>query len=113
MEDILEELVGEIWDEDDVVEEPFSALPDGTYEIDAEMDIEDVFDLISFEDPEGTEWEHESIGSWAYENFGGIPKENESFSYHNLEITALKIKKHRILKLLVRVNEIEKGGDEE
>ena len=113
VEDILEELVGEIWDEDDVVEEPFVKISENTYEVDAELDIEELFDLISFEDPEETQWDHKSIGAWAYEEFVRIPKENEKFTYHNLEITATRIRKHRILKLLVRVNEIVEGGEEE
>ena len=52
VEDILEELVGEIWDEDDEVVESFIRLEDGRFEIDAGMSVEDAFELMGFEDPQ-------------------------------------------------------------
>lgn len=55
VEDILEELVGEIWDEDDVIEEPMVEIGDGVYEVGADETVSDVFDQLGYEDPENDE----------------------------------------------------------
>ncbi|MDO4750156.1 MAG: hemolysin family protein, partial [Eubacteriales bacterium] len=86
VEDILEELVGEIWDEDDEVEESFVPLGGGRYEIDAEMTVGAVFSRMDYrpvhEDPE---LDHKHMGEWAYEQFGRIPSERDAFRYEDLE----------------------------
>jgi CBS domain containing-hemolysin-like protein len=109
IEDILEELVGDIWDEDDVVEETFRTLPDGSLEADAEASIEDTFEYLAFTDPEDTEWNHKLLGEWAYEQFELLPKEGDFFDYHGLRFTISSMKNHRILKLTVR--RVPEGGD--
>jgi len=111
VEDILEELVGEIWDEDDEVVENFTPLPDGSFLLDPELDMEESFELVGFEDPEDTDWEHKLIGEWAYENFSGIPREGERFCYHNLEVTVERMRQQRILKLRLRL--LPQPSDEE
>ena len=101
VEDILEELVGEIWDEEDVAREDFAALPNGEYEVSADMDMEDLFDRLNYTDPEDTEWEHKPLGEWVYEQFDMIPAEGESFTWHGLRVTVASIEHRRILKLRV------------
>lgn len=99
VEDILEELVGEIWDEDDLVVEPCVDHGDGTFSFDAGVDIEDAFAFMDFEDPSGTEFDHKLMGEWAYEQFDAIPREGESFDYNGLRITVEKVQKRRIMTL--------------
>lgn len=112
VEDILEELVGEIWDEDDVVEEPFTALSDGAWDCEAEMNVCDVFELLEFDDPEeNDEFTNKLLGEWAYEQFAAIPSVGDAFAYHGLEVTVIKMQHNRILRL--RVAYSEKGGAEE
>ena len=115
IEDMLEELVGEIWDEDDVVEEPISELPDGTLRVDAEETVSDVFEHLGFEDPEeNEELVNTQMGEWAYEQFTAIPTVGESFEYHGLEVTVDQMEHNRILKLKVSLREEkEKGGEEQ
>ena len=62
VEDIIEELVGEIWDEDDVAQVECRALGGDTYEVSADMDMEDLFDELGYDDPEDTDWEHKPVG---------------------------------------------------
>ena len=114
IEDILEELVGEIWDEDDVVEEPITDLGDGLFRVDAEETVSDVFEHLGFEDPEeDEELVNTQMGEWAYEQFTAIPRVGESFSYHNLSVTVDEMEHNRILKLKVALlPEEEEGGED-
>lgn len=114
VEDILEELVGEIWDEDDVVEEPVVELGEGVYEVDAEESVTDVFETVGFEDPEeDEELVNTRMGEWAYEQFTAIPHVGESFSYHNLSVTVSAMEHNRIRKLRVKLLPAEEGGADE
>ena len=114
IEDILEELVGEIWDEDDVVEESVTALGNDEYSVSADEHVSDTFEEIGFEDPEDNEELVDTVlGAWAYENFGAIPHEGESFLYHNLKVTAEEMDHNRIVRLkLAILPEKEEGGAE-
>ena len=74
VEDILEELVGEIWDEDDVVEESFVPLGGGRVEVSADLTVGDVLDRLDYEpDEPDEELEYKLMGEWAYEQFDRIP----------------------------------------
>ena len=115
VEDILEELVGEIWDEDDVVEESFVELGDGVYMVGADESVSDVFEQLGFEDPEGDEeLVNTLMGEWAYEQFSAIPKVGDSFQYHQVQVTVAAMTHNRILKLKVALlPETEEGGQAE
>ena len=115
VEDILEELVGEIWDEDDVVEESFVELGDGIYMVDADESVTDVFEQLGFEDPEADEeLVNTLMGEWAYEQFSAIPKVGDSFQYHQVQVTVAAMTHNRILKLKVALlPETEEGGQAE
>ena len=112
VEDILEELVGEIWDEEDVVEEPVVLLPDGSYEVDADQSVSDVLELLGLDDPEeNEELINTLMGEWAYEQFTAIPKPGDSFTYHRVLVTVSSMEHNRILKLNVRlIPEDTEGG---
>lgn len=105
VEDILEELVGDIWDESDVVEEPIVKLDEGRWLADADTTLADVFDAMEFEDPEDENDEANLLlGQWCYEHFGSIPKCGQSFDYHNLKVTVDRIEHNRIMKVLLEVH---------
>ena len=113
VEDILEELVGEIWDEEDVVEEPIVSLPDGSYLVDADQSVSDVLELFGIDEGE-EELINTLMGEWAYEQFTSIPKPGDSFSFEGLQISVAEMDHNRILKLNVsRAPEEEKaeGGE--
>ncbi len=112
VEDILEELVGEIWDEEDVVEEPIVELSDGVYEVDADESVSDVFEHLGYEDPEGDdELVNTLMGEWAYEQFPAIPQPGDSFRYHRVSVTVAGMEHNRILKLRVTLLPEDEGGE--
>ena len=110
MEDILEELVGEIWDEDDVVEEPYVALDNGEWDCTAEMTVSDVFELLELDEDDDDEFTNKLLGEWAYEQFDNIPSVGDSFEYDNVAVTVSEMRNNRILRLRVRL--IDEGGEE-
>lgn len=102
VEDIVESLVGEIWDEEDEIEDPFMYLRNGSYVVDAEETVEDAFDFIGFKDPENDEsLTNKRIGEWVYEHFSMIPKAKEHFEYHGLRIYVARMDHNRIRKVMI------------
>ena len=92
MEDILEELVGEIWDEHDEVEEPFRQLSENTYLVDCTVTLDDFCDFFDVE----SDSESVSLGGWIMDQMQRIPEKGDQFTYENLTITATEIDDHRI-----------------
>lgn len=115
IEDILEELVGEIWDEDDVVEEAFMSLGNNVYLVDAEETVSDVFDEIDFEDPnEDERFTNLLVSDWVYEHFPKIPQVGDSFEYEGVKVTVSLMEHNRILRVrVVAPALVEEGGEDE
>ena len=103
-EDILEELVGEIWDEDDRAVRNVVPMTDGSYSVNPEEHVLDVLDELG---AEYTEEQEESIGhklmnELAYEAFPSIPVAGDSFHYLGTKISVLVMRHNRIMRLKVR-----------
>ena len=106
IEDMLEELVGEIWDEDDDVEEPLIKIDDSEVSVSADEHVQDVFEELAFQDPENDESLADKVlGAWAFEKFGSIPKTGDSFNYHGLVVEVAEMDHNRIVRLKVRREE--------
>jgi len=101
MEDVLEQLVGEIWDETDVVEEEIVERSDGQYELDGDMVISDFLELVGIREKD-FEAESETVGGWTIEMFGAFPEVGESFEYENLCVSVLEMDGLRVEKVLVK-----------
>jgi len=110
MEDMLEELVGEIWDEHDEVVETYRQVADNTYEMDGAMDFED---FCSFFDME-IESESVSFSGWIAEQLGKIPSVGDKFEFGGLSVTVTAVDSHRVDKaMVVKVSDPEAAEDDE
>ena len=100
MEDVLEQLVGEIWDETDEVETPVTRLDGNTVEVAGDENIYDFFEEIDC-DTRNFESEFNTVGGWATEQFERIPEEGEFFEWNGLKVTVDEMDDARILRLRV------------
>ncbi len=101
MEDVLEQIVGDIWDETDTVELEVTQRDDGSFELDGAMTLTDFLELLEINE-HSFEAESETVGGWVIESFDGFyPKVGDSFQYENLTITVLSMDGRRVEKVLV------------
>lgn len=99
LEDILEELVGEIWDEHDEVIENFRKQEDGSYLISCSADLTDLYDLFSLTG----ECDAATVSGWVMEQLGHIPNLGDRFSAEGLDVTVTKVDHRRVLEIKVVV----------
>ena len=111
LEDILEELVGEIWDEHDEEEVLYGEIAEGEYWVDGRFDLESFFGLYEMEKKD-EEFESNTIGGWVTETYGGIPPVGETVRFENLEIKIVKTTKKKVLKVRSKRVEIVEEDEE-
>ena len=110
LEDILEELVGEIWDEHDEEEVLYGEIAEGEYWVDGRFNVENFFELYEVETGD-REFESNTIGGWVTEIYGGIPPVGETVAFDDLEIKIVKTTKKKVLK--VRSKRVERLEEDE
>ena len=109
MEDILEELVGEIWDEHDEVVENYKELEDGKYRVDCSVNLDDFSEFFSVE----IESDAVSLGGLVMELHEELPEVGDSVICAGLEITVAEMDSHRVVAAeVVRLPEEEEGAEE-
>jgi CBS domain containing-hemolysin-like protein len=109
LEDILEELVGEIWDEHDEEEVLYGKINEGEYWVDGKCSLDELFELYEELKGDCEDCEANTVGGWVTEMYGEIPPIGQILRYEYLEIKIVKATKQKVLK--VRVNALE--DDEE
>ena len=97
MEDILEELVGEIWDEHDEEEVFLRKIAPDTWLVDAGMDFDDFAEFFQLK----TDSEMVSVSGWVMEQFGRVPEAGDSFVFESLTVRVTKVENHRIEEIQV------------
>lgn len=108
LEDIVEELVGEIWDEHDEVVEEFKKQSDGSYVISCSADLTDLYDLFAITG----DCDANTVSGWVMEQIGRIPEEGDQFMADGLDVTVNKVDHRRVMEIKVEVlSEEEESGE--
>ena len=98
LEDIIEEIVGEIWDEHDEITQEIIKINDYEYLIDGSTNLDKVFELFNLD----IDHDVNTIGGFVIDNMGKIPSKGETFNFENLQITIKKTDHRRVLEVLVK-----------
>ena len=104
MEDVLEQIVGEIYDETDVVDPDVIRKNDNEFEVDGDLSIGEFIELAGL-DEDSFEAESETAGGWVVERLGHFPTDGEEFQSDGLSVKVLAMDGLRVEKLLVRIME--------
>lgn len=102
MEDILEELVGEIYDEHDTKEENlFNWVDENTCIVNGNADLDDLFEEMKFqEDPDA--YESNTISGWVMEKLDRLPQEGDSFAFENYDVQVTKMEERRVMEIRIQ-----------
>lgn len=100
LEDILEELVGEIWDESDEVIENIRERPDGSYDINGSTRLSDMCESVGC----SIDSNADTVGGWVTETLGDIPASGESFECGGMLVTVEATDERRVLEVNVNVS---------
>lgn len=99
LEDIIEELVGEIWDEHDTIIEEIEELSDGEYIVLGNTNLSKLFAYLGFKDaPEAL-----TVGGWVIDELGGLPQEGDQFTYQRMKISVLRRIKNKVEKVHILI----------
>ena len=104
MEDLLEEIVGDIWDEDEDVEHTCTKLKDGRYLVSGDMELDELFEL--FEIKPDDDIESNSVGGFIVEQLGDIPIRGQKVEYQGITFTVKRVKNRRIISALAEKRDI-------
>jgi putative hemolysin len=100
MEDVLEQLVGDIWDETDEIINEFVSIGENRYEVSGDLSIRDFFEYVDVDDRD-FESEYSTVGGWAIEMLNGLPDIGDMFEYKNLTVKVTEIDGMRVTRLSV------------
>lgn len=101
MEDLLEELVGDIWDEDEEIELQCKKISDNCYEVSGDMQLDDLLDLFDIPQKDVETTSH-SVGGWVFEHLGIIPEENQELELNGLTVKVVGVTDKRINNLIIK-----------
>ena len=102
MEDVLEELVGDLWDETDTVEKEIVKKGDGRYDLDGDTPIYEFIELMRWKEDD-FDFDSETVGGWCIEYNNGFPNVNSKFTFRDVEVTILEVSKRRVRRVQVQV----------
>lgn len=111
MEDVLEQLVGEIWDENDDIVNDWQELAPNRFECSGDMNLSEFCDKLDLDDEE-LESDYTTVGGWATEKIGAMPVEFDAFDYKQYTVLVKHVdESHRIARLLILKHEYEPKED--
>ncbi len=113
MEDVLEEVVGEIWDENDLVEEEIVVKNEREYELDGDLNIYDFLEIVEMDEDEyESEYDSETVGGWVMEMLERFPVVGDELRYENFTLKVIEAEERRVDKVLLTIDEPEKTEEE-
>jgi magnesium and cobalt exporter, CNNM family len=111
LEDLIEELVGEITDEYDVEEAPVERLPNGDVRVNGKMSIDEVNELLKIELPEGDDWD--TVAGLLFNRLGHVPVDGEHVTVTGHTLTAERVQGRRIGRVRIKVDPTPRPDDDE
>ena len=112
MEDILEELVGEIYDEHDEIREYWHQVDEKTYLVEGDCDLGEMFELFDMEETDD-EYDVNTVSGWAIQNMNRIPKEGDTFVADDLFVTIMEADEKLVKNIKVQLLEKQEEEKEE
>ncbi len=109
MEDILEELVGDIWDEHDEIIEQIIKIDDTHYKVKGNADLEDLFEMIGIDE----ELDVSTVNGWVTDELGRIPNAGDQFKFHNLLVSVMSADMKKVLEVMIEIVPITDDESEE
>lgn len=103
MEDVLEELVGEIWDETDTVEAEVTETAAGEYVLDGDMPVSDFLEIIDVSE-DAFDYDSETVGGWCIEMLEAFPAAGAAFSFENALVTVEEVDERRVRRVRVKID---------
>ncbi len=111
MEDILEDIVGEIWDEHDTIVESIVKVTDKQYRVKGYTDIDIFFETLGL--PEDEDMDVATVNGWVVDQFGHIPFIGESFHNGNLNVTVTGADTKKVLEIMVDILDFDEEFQED
>jgi putative hemolysin len=102
LEDIIEQIVGEIWDEHDEAVKNIQQIDENSYEFNAELPLDEFCEIMKIDAPESSS---HTLGGWIFEKFERVPNVGETLHYGPLTLTVQQVENRRIRKVIVSLNE--------
>ncbi len=112
MEDLIEEIVGEIYDEDEDIEKEYTKLRENCYFVSGDLDFDQLLELTDREDFDNDTESH-TVGGFIFEHMGRIPKEGDKFEIDGLSFEVYKVEERRIISAIVKVDPSKVKNEEE
>ena len=104
MEDLLEEIVGEIWDEDEEIEHNYYKIGKGEFLVNGDMELEDMLGLFDM-DEDSLECDSVTVGGYILEHAGTTPHKRDNIEADGFKFTVMEVKDQRILRVVVKKND--------
>lgn len=103
MEDIIEELVGEIWDEHDTVKEYYQKIDDNTWLVKCDAEVDDLFERFNVDVDDDEDDDYITVSGWAIHQLEHIPRKGETFDYKNLHVTVTKAAQRKVAEVKIEI----------
>ncbi len=100
MEDMLEELVGEIWDEDEIAVDDITKTTDNSYVVNGDTSISDFVENLGLNEKD-IDTDYDYVSGWVLEMLGHIPEVDEYFTFNDLKVTVTEMDDNRVVKLRI------------